>query len=375
MRLKLIFLAYAAAVVGLVWITLVAVKSARAQGERGGQSAAATPHPGSQRDAIYDSRAQKVRLERNALGVPKEFYVYTPPDYRHAPGRRYPVLYLFRGHEREWINKSEDDTRGGRNVIDVYEELLAAGAVGPMLLVFPGISSDDGTVPGMLTNFKRPDLTTAAGIGTGRFEDYFVQDVIGYVDANFRTVAAKRGRGVDGFSLGGFMSAKIAAQHPDLFTSVGAFDGTHFYASADGGEVDLVRDAKTFTSNAIFDPAFDAPRDAVFAALNNGPSLVCRSTSQAMQGLHWFVQYGPLRGEPLASNYLRGVHLVEKLAEQGVTNGITAVLEGGHNWATADLHMRQTLPLHWAALHPAKTTEVLASPMERATAEIFARIR
>ena len=43
---------------------------------------------------------------------------------------------------------------------------------------------------------------------------------------------------------------------------------------------------------------------------------------------------------------------MEKLTQKGVTNEIAAVLEGGHNWATADKHMRQTLPLHWAALGP-----------------------
>src|SRR5437764_1456436 len=83
----------------------------------------------------------------------------------------------------------------------------ATGQVGSMILVFPGISSDDDSVSGMVTNFKSPELTSAPGIGTGRFEDYLLQEVMGYVDGHFRTVANKNGRGVDGFSLGGFMSA------------------------------------------------------------------------------------------------------------------------------------------------------------------------
>ena len=72
-----------------------------------------------------------------------------------------------------------------------------------------------------------------------------------------------------------------------------------------------------------------------------------------MQSMHWFVQYGPLSSEPNNSNYFRGDHLMQKLTAQGVTNEISPVLDGGHNWATADEHMRQTLPLHWAALGPA----------------------
>src|SRR5207253_4901852 len=105
--------------------------------------------------------------------------------------------------------------------------------------------------------------------------------------------------------------------------------------------------------DAMFDPVFGNPRDTAVAALNNGPSLVCNSTPELMQSMHWFVQYGPLSSEPNNSNYFRGDHLMQKLAAQGVTNEISPILDGGHNWGTADEHMRQTLPLHWSALGPA----------------------
>lgn len=299
--------------------------------------------------AVYDTRAQKVQIQSQVLGVMKEFYIYTPPGYAESPGRRYPVLYLFRGHESEWFNKHQDETRNGRNVIDVFEDLLAAGTVGPMIIVSPGSSSDDNAVSGMVTNFKSPQLTNATGIGTGRFEDYLLSEVIPYVDANYRTVGSREGRGVDGFSLGGFMSVKIAAKYPQLFRTVGAFDGTHFYADLTCQNVDIVRDANTF-NNSMFDPVFGFPRDTAYVAQNNGPNLVCNSTPAAMQSLAWFIQYGPLTSEPNDANYLRGEHLMEKLSAKGVTNGITNVLPGGHHWSTADEHMRQTLPLHWNVL-------------------------
>ncbi|HEV3409676.1 MAG TPA: alpha/beta hydrolase-fold protein, partial [Chthoniobacterales bacterium] len=227
--------------------------------------------------------------------------------------------------------------------------LLAAGQVGPMILVFPGISSDNNAVSGMLTNFKSPELTTAAGIGNGKFKDYFLNDVIPYVDANYRTVANKSGRGVDGFSLGGYMAVKIAAQHPELFRTVGAFDGTHFFSRVSCQEIDPVD--QTFL-NAMFDPVFGNPRDYAYGALNNGPSLVCNSTPDAMKSMRWFIQHGPATGEPNDANFLRGDHLIQKLTEKGVVNELPAVLEGGHNWETADEHMRQSLPLHWSVLAP-----------------------
>src|SRR5918911_297388 len=154
------------------------------------------------------------------LRVKKNFYVALPPGYHKVSNSntRYPALYLFRGHEHEWVHRWQDRSRNGRTVIDVYRELLQEGKVGPMILVFPGISSDDNRVPGLLVNFQAPELAEGVpGIGTGRFEDYFFEELIPCVDQMFRTIPDRSGRGVDGFSLVGFQAMKAAAGRPDLF--------------------------------------------------------------------------------------------------------------------------------------------------------------
>src|SRR5437867_1078389 len=101
-----------------------------------------------------DQRARRVTIHSKALGVNKNFYVSLPPGYHKAANaqRRYPVLYLFRGHEHEWVHRWQDKSRHGRTVIDVYRELLREGRVGAMILVFPGMSSDDNRIPGLLVN-------------------------------------------------------------------------------------------------------------------------------------------------------------------------------------------------------------------------------
>ncbi|HEX8682375.1 MAG TPA: alpha/beta hydrolase-fold protein [Ardenticatenaceae bacterium] len=318
---------------------------------------------------FFDTRIQTVTLESEALGVTKQFYLYTPPGYDENAEARYPVLYLFRGHEREWVNPYEDGTRAGTNVIDVYETLLEAGDVGPMILVFPGISSADNSVSGLLTDFQHPELVPEddqPSVGTGQFESYFINDVIPYVDATYRTVATREGRGVDGFSLGGFMSAKIAAEHPDLFRTVGAFDGTYLYADP---TCQLISPQDTLFYNPqndwLYGPAFGPfpTRDSAYAAENNAPNIVCNSTPEAMQSLTWLIQYGPESSEPTDANYLRGAHLMGHLEAKGVTNGLEPVLAGGHNWRTADEHMRQTLPLHYTAFQSptAVTVEALGA--------------
>src|SRR5690242_17094406 len=99
---------------------------------------------------IYDTRCRHITIFSAALGLPKSFHIYVPPGL--GAGERAPTLYLLRGHEREWVNKLEDPTRGGTNVVDVYERLRAAGRVGPLIMVFPGLSSADNHVPGLLVN-------------------------------------------------------------------------------------------------------------------------------------------------------------------------------------------------------------------------------
>jgi enterochelin esterase-like enzyme len=311
-------------------------------------SSSASPLVGvTETDHPYDPRVEKVSLDSPILGIEKSFFIYVPPDVETSATEGYPVLYLFRGHEKEWVNPDEDPSRQGQTVIDVYEELRESGAVGPMILVFPGMSSDDNSVPGMLVNMESPD-NALSGIGTGRFEDYFIQELLPYVDSHYPTSADASQRGVDGFSMGGFMATKIATQHPDMFGSVGAFDGLYFYTTPDC-QLDDPRD-NTFDMS-LFTPAFGSPRDIEHATANNAPSIICTADPAAIQSLEWFIQFGPESAEPNDANFYRGVHLLEQLGAKGVENGFdNPILEGGHRWVVADEHMRQTLPLHWQAL-------------------------
>ncbi len=298
-----------------------------------------------------DQRAQAVTLRSKVLGVTKHFYIYIPSAARKRR-ERLPVLYAFRGHEREWINPAQDDSRSGRTVIDVYEDLLQAGVVGPMILVFPGICSDDNSVPGLLVNFKQPTARPAAGIGSGRFEDYFVHELMPYVDTRYKTLVSGRrpARGVEGFSLGGFMAVKIASQYPASFTSVGAYDGLYFWDDpADPHRID--RNDGTF-QNPMFDPAFGSgeQRDSVYAAAHNPLNLVRNGDTQALGELRWFIEYGPKEGEPSHSNFYRGERLCRLLGDKGITNhGRGELKTSTHSWHCADEHMRYVLPLHWQA--------------------------
>ncbi len=297
---------------------------------------------------VYDVRVRHVTFFSPALGLSRSFYIYIPPDV--TDHRRVPALYLLRGHEREWINPFEDQSRGGRNVIDVYEDQRAAGNVGPLALVFPGTSSDDNGISGMLVNMRAPHLAHgASGIGSGRFADYFFDDLIPYVEHHFPVIADGRARGIAGFSLGGAMALSAAARRPDLFACAGAYDGTFLYA-CDRGR--CVRKRDRVVTNSMFNAAYGVPRDLTFVARHNAANLILRGKREELARVAWVVAYGPESQEPWQSNYYRGEHLLACLRARGLSNALeTPVLpDGDHSWRTADRFMAQTLPLFDRAL-------------------------
>lgn len=298
----------------------------------------------------YDPRVQAISFHSAALGIAKRLFVYAPPDL--PAGERVPSIYFLRGHEREWINPAEDQSRGDTNVIDVYLRLRAAGRIGRLVLVFPGMSSDDNTVPSALVNMRAPQLANGAGgIGSGRFADYFFDDLIAYVDAHFPTLGG-RARGLIGFSLGGAMAIKAAAERPDLFASAGAYDGTFLYAVDRGRRI---RAADSVIRNPMFDPAFGVPRDTRFIAHNSPANMIVRGDAAALARVTWLIGYGPERHEPWQANFYRGEHLVACLAAQGLPNALPheQLGAGDHTWRTADAFAELTLPLHDRALRAA----------------------
>ncbi len=298
---------------------------------------------------ILDPRARLVRLRSRLLGVTKRFYVYLPPEYAVERRRRFPALFLLRGHEREWINPHEDQSRGGTTAIDVYERLRASGAVGPLILVMPGLASDDNRIPGLLTDFRCPGCAPprAAGLGSGLFQRFFFEELLPAIDARLRTLPGARA--IAGFSLGGYMAVKAAALRPELFVSVGAFDGSFPYASDAGASA---RFSDTLFTQPMFDPALGLPRDPEHLSANNPVCLLSRADRAALRRITWIVQYGPEQLEPWGSNFYRGEYLVRVLRSLGIENAapVAALPDGEHTWRAADRHIEQTLPLHWQAL-------------------------
>lgn len=282
-------------------------------------------------------RLQEVRFFSEILQVQKVYYIWLPEGYG-TTDRTYPAIYFLRGHELEWINPSEEG-RGGRSVCDVIEA-LEEGGLPPALYIFPNVASDDGLTNGAATNLLRPDLGSTLGVGTGRFEDYLVHEVIPDVETRF---AAGPNRGVEGFSMGGFMAVKLALRHPGLFRTVGAFEGAFIYF--DGWRALWRRDQ--FLGYPIFSPAFGIPRDMHYFRQHNPANLMHAAHPRDVQAVRWLIHCG----DPTFTsevNYQRTQHVLSLLQEKGGINEFgDGVMQGArHSWRWADEHVRLSLPVH-----------------------------
>jgi predicted alpha/beta superfamily hydrolase len=295
------------------------------------------------------SRVERRSFYSSSLGITKNFSIYLPPGY-DSTSDRYPAVYFLRGHEREWFNPSEDGSRNGNTLQKIADTLLSMGEIGKMILVGPSTASNDNSVPAPGVNMLAPG--TSAGIGSGKFEDYFTVDLLHYIDSAFRTIPDREHRGIDGFSLGGYTSVMMGLKHPELFSSVGCYDGTHMWYNLDDTRVSgTPPDDGTWLSGNTFDQTFGSPRNVSYMLQYNSVNiLLAADTSQLrkIRSVKFCIHSAAFDG--LQGNIDRGRHVVNNLLGKGIVNSFSDIRVDAnaiHNWHYADLHASQSLVKHW----------------------------
>jgi S-formylglutathione hydrolase FrmB len=160
-----------------------------------------------------------------ALGADKRVAVYLPPSYDREPARRYPVvvyLHGLSGSETDWLSK------GG---LDAVADSLAAAGTGEAILVMP--DGDDGwwsnwaAESGYATcaDSLRTEDPSRYCVQAHRYDDWISRDLVGYVDARYRTRADRAHRGIAGLSMGGVGALTLALRHPETFAAAMSHSG------------------------------------------------------------------------------------------------------------------------------------------------------
>lgn len=154
--------------------------------------------------AIPHGAVLEIEYFSKTLGIKRRAHVYTPPGYQRD-SKRYPVLYLVHG-----AGDSDDNWTSTGHAHYILDNLIAAGRARPMIVVMPfGHTPERSGGPGMLGNTD--------------FGNDLHQDLIPYIDANFRTVAKPASRAMAGLSMGGAHTLQFGLTRPDVFRYVGIF--------------------------------------------------------------------------------------------------------------------------------------------------------
>ena len=167
-------------------------------------------------ETLFESEA----LRGNALGDPhrRPLWVYLPPGYDDEPERRYPSVYMIQGLTGQldmWRNR----TPFRRNFPELADELIASGEAPPAILVWV----DCWTSLGGSQFLDSP--------GTGRYHTYLCDEVVPWVDAGYRTLAAREHRGIQGKSSGGYGAMVTPMLRPDLFGGLATHAGDALFES------------------------------------------------------------------------------------------------------------------------------------------------
>jgi putative tributyrin esterase len=147
---------------------------------------------------------QTIEFFSPAVNRNMKFDIVLPEDYEQTD-QRYPVLYLLHGYMQNY-------TVWGRNLSAAYY----AREVNDLIVVLP----DGGNT--WFVNY--------ATVENNNWEDHIVQDVVNYVDRNFRSEVVREGRAIAGLSMGGFAALAIGLRNPDKFISLGSTSGALSWA-------------------------------------------------------------------------------------------------------------------------------------------------
>lgn len=251
---------------------------------------------------------ETVQLKSGLIGRTLPYHVVLPPDYSHST-TRYPVLYLLHGlfaHYSDWPTRTN----------------LADYAANYRVLIVTPEGGDNW-------------YTDSATVLTDKYESYIVQELLPDVDARFRTIRDRRGRGIAGLSMGGYGALKFGIKYPDLFVFAGSMSGALDAASRSEGQPgfdwDILRPSIMKTYGADNAPT---------RAANDLHRLFSKVSSNEIPSLPFFYFDCGTDDGFLKTNR----ELAQIVLEKGIPHQYCQ-LPGGHDWGYWDERVQEVLRL------------------------------
>ncbi|MEX0290723.1 MAG: alpha/beta hydrolase [Flavobacteriaceae bacterium] len=235
----------------------------------------------------------------------RKYAIYLPPDYETS-NRSYPVLYLLHGagdDQTGWVQFGE--------VLRITDNAIKDGSATPMIIVMPDANT------GKRGYFNSID-------GQWRYEDFFFEELMPYVEDKYRIKSEKRYRAVAGLSMGGGGSFMYALHRPDLFSSACPLSAYVGPLTLENLKQRMDRNKESYT-NAQLTEYFEK---------HNAINLINSMTKKEISSVRWFIDCGD-------DDFLyEGNSLVHIAMKKKEVPHEYRVRDGGHSWT----YWRASLP-------------------------------
>jgi enterochelin esterase-like enzyme len=249
--------------------------------------------------------SDNLSLPSKILKSERKYAVYLPPDYEGSE-RSYPVLYLLHGggdDQTGWVQFGE--------VLNITDKAIRDGKATPMIIIMP--DANTGT-RGYANN----------ATGTWRYEDFFFEELMPFVEKKYRIKADKRYRAVAGLSMGGDGSFTYALHHPELFSSACPLSAGTGPLTLEDAATRLKKETPSIPDSLI---TKFYNRQSVLALINAMPDSLKKS-------VRWYIDCGDddflYEGNSLAHIAMRKREIPHEFRTR----------DGAHNWT----YWRAALP-------------------------------
>ena len=144
------------------------------------------------------------------LGINRRLTVYTPYGYEANPKAKYPVLYLLHGaggDEEAWSSM-------GRTA-QILDNLIAKGLAKPMIVVMPNGNPNQQAAQTFGLPTTEYDWRDPAN--RNLYVQSLVEEIVPFIEKNYRVVAKKSHRAIAGLSMGGGHTIAATGMYPNVF--------------------------------------------------------------------------------------------------------------------------------------------------------------
>jgi enterochelin esterase-like enzyme len=248
---------------------------------------------------VFDNLSMSSKI----LKMDRKYALYLPPDYETSQ-RSYPVLYLLHGYtdnQTGWVQFGE--------IMHIADAAIKSGKATSMIIVMP--DADTG-IPGYVNDAK----------GEWRYEDFFFQEFMPFIEKTYRIRSDKHYRAVAGLSMGGGGSFYYALHHPELFSSACPLS-----AATDAAILDSL-------TNFSYTKGITGKAKEDYYKKYNVADLIENIPDDQKDAVKWYIDCGEddflIEGNSL-------VHLA--IHKKGITHEYR-MREGVHSWT----YWRQSLP-------------------------------